>query len=126
MGSWTLASARALARYHKIISNPDFIAAFTESDIQAMNTFADSHHMFYQKVENLTVTSSYGEDLPIPNFVGVTHQPVIGVLAESPQQSLAYLRPYRLFLHGRFYTMFPFFPNEGGSGYLIYVRVVQL
>lgn len=125
IGSWFLAGQRAVARYNKIINNPEFMAAFTEGDIPAMNLFADSHHMYYQKVENLTVTSAYGEGLPTPNFVGITHQPVVGVLAESPVQSLAHLRPYRIFLHGRFYTMFPFFPT-GDDGYLIYVRVIQL
>mgnify|MGYP001567607164 CR=1 FL=1 len=125
VGSWFLASERANSRYQKLIGNREIFTAFTEGDSAKIATIAKQFKLYYQQIDNLTVSYSNGQDLPQPNFIGISRASSLGVLNESPEQSLKRLRPYRLFIDHRFYIMFPFFPNDSTSGYLVYAKVVR-
>lgn len=125
IGSWFLASNRANARYQKLINNTELMTAFAESNVAEINRLTKQYNLYYQKIDNLAVSSSYGQNLPNPNFVGITHRPTLGLLVEKPEQSLKRLQPYRLFINYRLYIMLPLFPNRGTDGYLVYAKVVH-
>lgn len=116
--------SKVSARYQGLVTNSDLVEAFEHNQDADVRSYAATNHLDYQLVVDRAVVSASSSDLPEPNFIRVTSAVSPTVIQRSASEELPSLRPYRLWLRGRYYIMFPIFEDSGTSGYLVYARVI--